>query len=671
MAVNIQFDPSQGSQNQTVKVSGGCNPGIDETIQFQVQTEDGSKTEIINVTQEGKREVLMVSDGQGGYTEFMPSDGGTFNVVKEEWKENPDCGPANSVYVYTVDGQLVKPEEWDTANNDQAVGVAVVSDNCKFAISKGLPMQNNIAWSISLNGTDIAELTNYTISNGQTDFAGQSNTNIIRTQASSENNAANYCYAQILNGKNGYLPAAGELYTIWEYKADVDNALTIIGSKTISERADELTSYTPWFYSSTEFSSDDVLHLYWDDEPFPFPDGIIRNDIKNFVVEDRIAFPFFPLTETGGGTEQPEPINTYFVDSDPNPALNQDGSTDKSWIVGRRCLAKKTDNGVAICYLDENNSELFHDGVTPAVLDGTMGQWMTDLPEYYFHVDESVEGTHKFQVLSTEQADWKKSRRVLLGVTKSVTIDDKMWSISGRVADNGGGGIKTYHNRAISCGDGFDIIDYETHCKIIHFFYTKYANRNPKEISDFGDGSNQLTDITGVTSSIGNIDGKSGIHVSFLGIEDFYGGEWEFVGGLNINEEHFYIYEGYEDGKIPTVPYREFISQSNESGYISDMAFGEYADMIPVKCNGEADTYYCDRGKTAGDPPFMGMSKWCVLTRSGIPNLGSSRGVNGIASFNLNLYSQGGTYYSSRLQYRGNIEVIDDPATFIAMPVGF
>lgn len=41
---------------------------------------------------------------------------------------------------------------------------------------------------------------------------------------------------------------------------------------------------------------------------------------------------------------------------------------------------KKTDTGVAICYLNENNSELFHDGVTPASLDGSMGQWMTDIP---------------------------------------------------------------------------------------------------------------------------------------------------------------------------------------------------------------------------------------------------------------------------------------------------
>ena len=56
------------------------------------------------------------------------------------------------------------------------------------------------------------------------------------------------------------------------------------------------------------------------------------------------------LSKQGRGSEQPEPMNIYFVDSYPNPQLVQDGSTNKSWIVGCRCLAKKTDNGVAICY---------------------------------------------------------------------------------------------------------------------------------------------------------------------------------------------------------------------------------------------------------------------------------------------------------------------------------
>lgn len=449
MAVNIQFDPSSGSQNQTVKVSGGCNPGIDETIQFQVQTEDGSKTEIINVTQEGKREVLMVSDGQGGYTEFMPSDGGTFNVVKEEWKDNPDCPP--------------------------------------------------------------------------------------------------------------------------------------------------------------------------------------------------------------------EPINTYFVDSDPNPALTQDGSTDKSWIVGRRCLAKKTDNGVAICYLDENNSELFHDGVTPAALDGTMGQWMTDLPEDYFHVDESTSGVHALQVSQFQQDEWKQSRRVLVGVTEAVNVSNKLWSKKGGQSTGSLTSV-VFHNYATALGNGFDIIDYETHCKIAHLFYAKYANRNPQEMSQFGYGESSYKRTIGTTSSLGNNDGKTSTQISFLGIEDFYGGKYEWMSGIHSNGSIYYIYDGFEPDAVPAVSYRTVdVGGSNRSGYISKVYWGEHGDMIPTEVSASSTTHYCDWGDVAS-------SGWQVAMRS----YNYSYDSGGVASFYAyNGSGDSGVYFSSRIQYRGNIEVIDDPATFIAMPVGF
>jgi hypothetical protein len=65
-----------------------------------------------------------------------------------------------------------------------------------------------------------------------------------------------------------------------------------------------------------------------------------------------------------GGTREPS-ITTHqcsFIcdDNNSNPIIPISGDT--SWIKGRRCLVKKTDSGVAICYLDDNNSELFHDG---------------------------------------------------------------------------------------------------------------------------------------------------------------------------------------------------------------------------------------------------------------------------------------------------------------------
>lgn len=61
-------------------------------------------------------------------------------------------------------------------------------------------------------------------------------------------------------------------------------------------------------------------------------------------------------------------VNFIIDDNNSDPLINSSGDT--SWIKGRRCLVKKADTGVAICYLDGNNSELFHDGVTAASLDG-------------------------------------------------------------------------------------------------------------------------------------------------------------------------------------------------------------------------------------------------------------------------------------------------------------
>lgn len=49
---------------------------------------------------------------------------------------DPTTAP-NGVYVYSNDGKLYNLDDWDAANNDSAVGVAVITNDCKFAITKG------------------------------------------------------------------------------------------------------------------------------------------------------------------------------------------------------------------------------------------------------------------------------------------------------------------------------------------------------------------------------------------------------------------------------------------------------------------------------------------------------------------------------------------------------
>lgn len=354
-------------------------------------------------------------------------------------------------------------------------------------------------------------------------------------------------------------------------------------------------------------------------------------------------------------------IGTIFKDSDGANTLEQNGGTDTSWIKGKRCLVKKTSSGVAICYLDENNSELFHDGTTAASLDGSMGQWMTDVPEYYFNVDESTSGVHALQVSQFQQDGWKQSRRVLVGVTEAVNVSNKLWSKKGGQSTGSLTSV-VFHNYATALGSGFDIIDYETHCKIAHLFYAKYANRNPQEMSQFGYGENSYTRTTGTTSSLGNNDGKTSTQISFLGIEDFYGGKYEWMSGIHSNGSIYYIYDGFEPDAVPTASYRTVdVGGSARSGYISKVYWGEHGDMIPTEVSASSTTHYCDWG-------YVAYSGWHVARRS----YSSAFGYGGVACFSADSGSGDSiAYVGSRIQYRGSIQVIEDPAEFKSLPVGF
>ena len=191
---------------------------------------------------------------------------------------------SNGVYVYANNGKLYNPEEWNTANNDSAVGVAVVTDDCKFAIAKGEKPRR--VWSEALYGTDVSGLTNYgSSSQAVTDFNGENNTAIIRAAASSEdssNNAAHYCYAQIItvNGttKHGYLAALGEWQAAYSNKSSVDSAMSKINGTAMP------ISYSLW--SSTERIANYTWGLHWGD-------GSLYDNSKNNSVY--YAVPMYSL----------------------------------------------------------------------------------------------------------------------------------------------------------------------------------------------------------------------------------------------------------------------------------------------------------------------------------------------------------------------------------------
>lgn len=210
---------------------------------------------------------VFTDDGYvGGYSKYSSS------YVRAFLKVSPldvsgisSESASNGVYIYANNGKLYNPNEWDTANNDLAVGVAVVTDNCRFAITKGEKPQR--AWSAALYRTDVSGLNNYVSGDSAaSDFNGENNTAIIREAASGEdasNNAAHYCYNQTIsiNGRgtvHGYLPALGELAAAYNNKSSVDNVMSLIGGTAMP------TDYRLW--SSTESSTSSAWALYWDSD---------------------------------------------------------------------------------------------------------------------------------------------------------------------------------------------------------------------------------------------------------------------------------------------------------------------------------------------------------------------------------------------------------------------
>ena len=345
---------------------------------------------------------------------------------------------------------------------------------------------------------------------------------------------------------------------------------------------------------------------------------------------------------------------------------------DISWVKGRRCLVKKTDEGVAICYLDENNSELFHDGTTPAKLDGSMGQWMTDLPEFSYSCTEGESDWVKLHI-NKELTLENKSRRVLVGVTGAVNRNGKLWSCkyplgsTSSLTSTGNLNAVTFYNYAKALGEGFDITDYETYCKIAYMFMTKYKNKDPRKI--FGSCGNGYDNPIGATSIIGNKDGGQNLYTSLFGIENYYGGQYQVMGGIHqVNTLEggliYYIYDGFEPDKIPTVPYRtinkNYISDISLQGYISRLEWGDHADIIPTELSGTSKYFYNDLARLGGD-------LWHIICHGDYQAQSPDWGLFSLLVRD-STYSD--RYMGARIQYRGKIEVIEDPQEFIALPVG-
>lgn len=301
-------------------------------------------------------------------------------------------------------------------------------------------------------------------------------------------------------------------------------------------------------------------------------------------------------------------------------------------------LFKRTgDKAGTFIRLDKNTRLKYFDG-SPAKTDGTEGDVMVYMPEYYYKY-ENLGGTkfaYRFSRVSLGD-DWIHVPASLIGAYMCYCTDNKMYSRSG-VNPTANISWTNFNNCAIARGTGYQMIDYWQHCQIAMLFYAKYKNRNSQAVLGVGSATYNPITIAGGTDNLGNNDTQQTTSgwVNFQGIEGVHGGAYECVGGVSISSRVWTITN--PDGTTRT------INAGTSSGWITKMALenGPYFDMVPTAVGGSDSTYYSDY--------YYQNTGTCVLYRSC-----SSASADGGVAFASAAYaaSYAYTWVGSRLAFRG------------------
>ena len=169
------------------------------------------------------------------------------------------------VFILGADSNLYSANEWSKPNSS-AIGVVVLTNECKFMVSKGPSYSSN--WS---NGTlnKVAGVTTTTSSlTAEKDYKGVQNTaKIVSEYGTTSTYAAQQCSSFTFNnGKKGYLGAAGEWMKVFDNLSAVNACMSRIGGENISN----LNSY----WTSTQYNGSDA----W---------VVKKGDLSNF---DKVIF---------------------------------------------------------------------------------------------------------------------------------------------------------------------------------------------------------------------------------------------------------------------------------------------------------------------------------------------------------------------------------------------
>lgn len=132
--------------------------------------------------------------------------------------------PSYGVYIHDSDGYFLTVSEWNQSSNLGAIGVAVISENCRFGIKLEDAKSTYDCWSsdsVAVGGITTTTSESTAIS----DYEGYIQTETILDSLGYNDDAAPAAYLCWVNGGNSYLGAAGEWKVFFDNKNEIVNAI--------------------------------------------------------------------------------------------------------------------------------------------------------------------------------------------------------------------------------------------------------------------------------------------------------------------------------------------------------------------------------------------------------------------------------------------------------------
>jgi hypothetical protein len=316
-----------------------------------------------------------------------------------------------------------------------------------------------------------------------------------------------------------------------------------------------------------------------------------------------------------------------------------DFDTLEPWASMRRCMVN--DNLSINYYIDPDDpddiGEVINTGSyttgDPADYTGGDGQVMVEIPKFFYKTDSPSSNVYQWYISMEQKSGYDVHPAFVTdGVTRdkiymsafegsAATSTSTLRSISG-VQPLSNRTITEFRSQAQSRGTGWQIQTYLTTQALQVLYLVEYADFDSQTtigrgVVDMQGGTGNESQDTGRTIPLGNASGKIEVtsldrgnfasqfskveHISYRGIENFFGNIDKFVDGLNGSPNAYVANEDFEINKT-TSPYTFVGSVASQNGFITNIRFPFF---LATSVGGSStshlhDGYFIDSGNKVG-----------------------------------------------------------------------